>query len=73
MSGSTLIEVSGDIVLIFTRGVKGHYNPEESENTAESFRYDPRRGVARTIQREGVSQYVTPSQGTHHIVMSRVL
>ena len=40
MSGSTVIEVFGDIVFTFTRSVTEHYNPEEPEFTAESFSYE---------------------------------
>ena len=32
-----VLEVFGHIVFRFTRGVTEHYNPEESEFTAESF------------------------------------
>ena len=47
MSSSTLIEVFGHIVFSFTRGVTEHYNPEEPEFTAESFRYDPLLSTGR--------------------------
>ena len=41
MSGGTLIEVAGDIVLRFTQSVTERYNPDEPEFTLESFGYDP--------------------------------
>ena len=46
MSGGTLIEVAGDIVLRFTQSVTERYNPDEPEFTLESFGYDhlPRTG-----------------------------
>ncbi|KAL9956406.1 hypothetical protein ACROYT_G037880 [Oculina patagonica] len=47
MSSSTLIEVLGDIVFSFSRGVTEHYNPEEPEFTAESFGYDPLQSTGR--------------------------
>ena len=47
MSSSTLIEVFGHIVFSFTRGVTEHYNPEETEYTAESFGYDPLQSTSR--------------------------
>ncbi|KAL9956466.1 hypothetical protein ACROYT_G037945 [Oculina patagonica] len=47
MSSSTLIEVFGDIVFSFTRGVTEHYNPEEPEFTVESFGYNPLESTGR--------------------------
>ena len=47
MSSSRLIEVFGHIVFSFTRGVTEHYNPQEPENTAESFGYDPLQSTGR--------------------------
>ena len=47
MSSSTLLEVFGQIVFRFTRGVTEHYNPEEPEYTAESFGYDPLESTGR--------------------------
>ena len=47
MSGSTLIEVFGDIVFTFTRSVTEHYNPEEPEFTAGSFAYDHLQSTGR--------------------------
>ena len=47
MSSSTLIDVFGHIVFSFTRGVTEHYNPEESEFTAESFGYNPLESTGR--------------------------
>ena len=41
MSRNTLIEVFGHILFSFTRGVTEHYNPQETEFTAESFGYSP--------------------------------
>ena len=38
-----LIEVFGQIVFSFTRGVTEHYNPEEPESMA--FGYDPLQGT----------------------------
>ena len=47
MSSSTLIEVFGNIVFSFTRGVTEHYNPEEPEFTAESFGCNPLESTGR--------------------------
>jgi len=47
MSGSTLIEVLGDIVLRFTRSVTEHYNPQEPQFTTEFFGYDPLQSTGR--------------------------
>ncbi len=47
MSSSTLLEVFGQIVFRFTRGVTEHYNPEEPEYTLESFGYDPLHSTGR--------------------------
>ena len=47
MSGSTLVEVFGDIVFTFTRSVTEHYNPEEPEFTVECFGYDPLQSTGR--------------------------
>ena len=47
MSSSALIEVFGQIVFSFTRGVTERYNPEEPEYTAESFGYDPFQSTGR--------------------------
>ena len=41
MASSAVIEVLGNIVFSFTRGVTEHFNPEEPEFTAESFGYNP--------------------------------
>ena len=41
MSSSTLIEVFGQILFRFTRGVTEHYNPDEPEFTSEIFGYNP--------------------------------
>ena len=47
MSSSTLLEMFGQIVFSFTRGVTEHYNPEEPEFTMESFGYDPLQSTGR--------------------------
>ena len=47
MSSGTLLEVFGQIVFRFTRGVTEHYNPEEPEFTMESFGYDPLQSTGR--------------------------
>ena len=47
MSSSTLIDIVGNIVFSFTRGVTEHYNPEETEFTAESFGYNPLNSTGR--------------------------
>ena len=41
MGGSTLLEMLSHIVFSFTRGVAGHYNPDEPEFTAELFGCNP--------------------------------
>ena len=40
MSGRTLLEIFSHIVFSFTRGVAGHYNPDEPEFTPELFGYN---------------------------------
>ena len=40
MSDRTLLEMVSDIVVSFTRGVAGHYNPDEPEFTPELFGYN---------------------------------
>ena len=47
MSINTLIEISGHVIFSFTRGVTEHYNPQEPENTAESFGYSPLESTGR--------------------------
>ena len=41
------IELFGRILFGFTRGVTEHYNPDESEFTAESFGYSPLKSTGR--------------------------
>ena len=40
MSSRTLLEMVSDIVFSLTRGVAGHYSPDEAEFTPELFGYD---------------------------------
>ena len=40
MSDRTLLEMVSDIVVSFTRGVAGHYNPDEPEFTPELLGYN---------------------------------
>lgn len=47
MQVSTLLEVFGEILFSFTRGVTEYYNPEEPEFTTESFGYDPLQSTGR--------------------------
>jgi len=47
MGISTLLEVFGQILFYFTRGVTEHYNPEEPEFTTESFGCDPLQSTGR--------------------------
>lgn len=47
MSSSTLIEVFGEILFRFTRGVTEHYNPDEPEFTSEIFGYNPLESTGR--------------------------
>ena len=47
MSSNTLIEVFGQILFHFTRGVTGHYNPDEPEFTSEIFGYNPLESTGR--------------------------
>ena len=47
MSSSTLIEVFGQILFRFTRGVTEHYNPDEPEFTSEIFGYNPLESTGR--------------------------
>ena len=58
MSGSTLIEVFGDIVFRFTRSVTEHYSPQEPEFTAESFGYDPLQSTGREWYRHPVDELI---------------
>lgn len=41
MNSSTLIELFGQLIFSFTRGVAENYNPDEPEFTTESLGYDP--------------------------------
>ena len=47
MGLSTLLEVFGQILFYFTRGITEHYNPKEPEFTTESFGYDPLQSTGR--------------------------
>jgi len=47
MSSSTPVEIFGQIVFSFTRGVTEHHNPEEPEFTAESFGFNPIESTGR--------------------------
>ena len=58
MSCSTLIELFGQIVFSFTRGVTEHYNPEEPEFTAESFGYSPLESTGREWYRHPVDELI---------------
>ena len=58
MSSSTLIEVFGHIVFSFTRGVTEHYNPEESEYTSESFRYNPLESTEREWYHQPIDEFI---------------
>ena len=58
MSGSTLIEVAGNIVFRSTQSVKEHYNPEEPEFTAESFGYDPLQSTGREWYYHPVDEFI---------------
>ena len=54
MSSSRLLEVFGEIVFSFTRGVTEHYNPQElAEYTAESFGYSPLESTGQEWYRHG--------------------
>ena len=58
MSSSTLIEVFGNIVFSFTRGVTERYNPEEPEFTAESFGYNPLESTGREWYYQPVDELI---------------
>ena len=58
MSSSTFLEVFGQIVVSFTRGVTDHYNPEEPEFTAESFGYDPLQSTGLEWNYEPVDEII---------------
>ncbi|XP_067025255.1 uncharacterized protein [Acropora muricata] len=47
MSSCTLLEMFSDLVFSFTRGVAGHYNPEEPEFTPELFGCNPFESTGR--------------------------
>ena len=58
MSSSALIEVFGQVVLSFTRGVSEHYNPEEPEFTDESFGYNPLESTGREWYYQPVDELI---------------
>ena len=47
MSSRTLLEIFSDIVFSFTRGVAGHYSPDEPEFTPELFGCNPFESTGR--------------------------
>ena len=47
MSSRTLLEIFSDIVFSFTRGVVGHYSPDEPEFTPELFGCNPFESTGR--------------------------
>ena len=47
MSSCTLLEMFSDLVFSFTRGVAGHYNPDEPEFTPELFGCNPFESTGR--------------------------
>ena len=47
MSSRTLLGMFSDIVFSFTRGVTGHYNPDEPEFTLELFGCNPFESTGR--------------------------
>ena len=53
MGSNTVFEVLGHIVFSFTRGVTEHYNPQEPENTVESFGYSPLESTGQEWYRHG--------------------
>ena len=48
-----MIEVFGHILFSFTKGVTEHYNPQETEYTAESFGYSPLESTDQEWYRHG--------------------
>ena len=58
MQVSTLLEVFGEILFSFTRGVTEYYNPEEPEFTTESFGYDPLQSTGREWYYHSVDELI---------------
>ena len=73
MSSSTLIEVLGQIVFRFTRGVTEHYNPEEPEYTAESFGYDPFQSTGREWYYHPVNELIYQEYSDREVTGSSFL
>ena len=59
MSSSTLIEVFGQILFHFTRGVTEHYNPDEPEFTSEIFGYNPLESTGREWYCQPVDELIS--------------
>ena len=53
MGSSRLLEMLGHIVFSFTEGVTEHYNPQETEYTAESLGYSPLESTGQEWYRHG--------------------
>ncbi|XP_078369013.1 uncharacterized protein LOC144652988 [Oculina patagonica] len=73
MSSSTLLEVVGQIVFRFTRGVTEHYNPEEPECTAESFGYDPFQSTGREWYYHPVDELIYQEYSDREVTSSAFL
>ena len=70
MGISTLLEVFGQILYYFTRGVTEHYNPEEPEFTTESFGYDPLQSTGREWYYYSVDELIYQEYGDRQVTSS---
>ena len=73
MSSSTLLEVFGQLVFRFTRGVTEHYNPEEPEFTLESFGYDPLQSTGREWYYRPVDELIYQEYSDKEVTRSAFL
>ena len=70
MGISTLLEVFGQILYYFTRGVTEHYNPEEPEFTTESFGYDPLQSTGREWYYHSVDELIYQEYSERQVTSS---
>ena len=73
MSSSTLLEVFGQIVFRFTRGVTEHYNPEEPEFTMDFFGYDPLQSTGREWYYLPVDEFLYQEYSDREVTSSAFL
>ena len=70
MGISTLLEVFGQILFHFTRGVTEHYNPQEPEFTIESFGYDPLQSTGREWYHHPVDELIYQEYSDREVTSS---